>query len=218
MMPSVHLDVTFVTGRTTVSDAGPRARLGPMTLTSSDTPVHDQAELLSVGLRGDILTMRWMLSADSARVWAALTEPDLLGQWAPYVPEAPLTRVAPFISAADDPAGPVDLSVTDVLEGYRLGMHWGPERLSWQLAPAGSSTQLQLAHTLSNRRLAARMAAGWQIGVERLNASRFHALETSYEQSIVANNADDWDEVAPASTPATAPIAPVTWFRLTGER
>lgn len=200
-----------------------------MTNTPSSAAPADEVTPIPTSLRGPFLSMRWVLDAPCASVWSALVDPTRLRVWAPYVPERDLGEPGPIISAPDDASGPADLSVTDVLEGFRLGMHWGPERIDWQLAPDGERTQLQLTQTLADPAGFAEMAAGWQLAVERLDAhltgrrtavpagdasQRVQALAERYRTLVHDTNADDWDELQ--HTDSAPSGGPVSWVRVTG--
>ena len=99
------------------------------------------------------------------RVWAALTVPDEIRQWAPFVPGRNLSDL-----------GSVTLKMTDGNQGDELPGHvshavapslleytWGDDVVRWELEPEGNGTRLTLRHTVESTDLLSKVAAGWHL-------------------------------------------------------
>ncbi|MEV4351278.1 SRPBCC family protein [Actinoplanes sp. NPDC049596] len=96
-----------------------------------------------------------------AVVWAALTEPGQLDQWAPFTAVRDLGTAGPTTLTMGDeqtPAVVLRAEAPSLLE-----YSWGDDRLRWELSPHGAGTQLILRHTLSRPGMAAMVAAGWHL-------------------------------------------------------
>ncbi len=100
-----------------------------------------------------------------ARVWAALTEPDQVREWAPFVPDRDLGRSGDATltmvdgDARDDVASTVRRAEPPRLLEYT----WGSDLLRWELAPHGAGTLLTLRHTVADREMLAKVGAGWHL-------------------------------------------------------
>lgn len=99
------------------------------------------------------------------RVWAALTEPAQLSEWAPYTAsrdlgslgEATLTMIDG--DATEDILATVTLAERPTLLEYT----WGTDVLRWELAAMAEGTRLTLLHTLKDRDWVPKVAAGWHL-------------------------------------------------------
>ena len=99
------------------------------------------------------------------RVWAALTEPGQLSEWAPYSAsrnlgspgEATLTMIDGEV--AED----VSATVTRAEHPTLLEYEWGTDLLRWQLVPTADGTELTLLHTVKDRDWVPKVAAGWHL-------------------------------------------------------
>ena len=98
-------------------------------------------------------------------VWAALTRPEELPQWAPFTPDRDLAALGPatltMIAATD--GGPFEADVRRAEPYERLEYTWGDDLLVWELIPHDGGTRLTLRHTLSDPSLLAIVAAGWHV-------------------------------------------------------
>jgi uncharacterized protein YndB with AHSA1/START domain len=100
-----------------------------------------------------------------AVVWAALTEPEQLDQWAPFTAvrnlgslgETTLTMVDG--AQREETAAVVVRAEAPVLLEYS----WGGDRLRWELSEHDGGTRLILRHTLSHPGMEAMVAAGWHL-------------------------------------------------------
>ncbi|GAA1393406.1 SRPBCC domain-containing protein [Luteococcus peritonei] len=128
-------------------------------------------------LHQGVLTLTVALPTGQADLWRWITEPELLQQWSPVVPDRPLTSRGPATSSEQPGAEAVDAEVGDVRAPWALEHRWGPEVLTWQLAPSGEGTQLNLVHELRDAQLAADMAGGWHVCLVVLER-RLRGLET----------------------------------------
>jgi uncharacterized protein YndB with AHSA1/START domain len=99
------------------------------------------------------------------RVWAALTVPDEIRQWAPFVSDRNLTDL-----------GTVTLRMTDSDRGQEfpgmvrhavppslLEFTWGDDPLRWELDPEGRGTRLTLHHGVEGPDWLSKVAAGWHL-------------------------------------------------------
>ena len=121
------------------------------------------ATLTPARLRNGVLTLTVALPAPQGEVWRWITEPDLLQQWSPVVADRELTSTGPASSREQPDKAGVDAQVTDVRSPWSLEHRWGDEVITWQLAPSGEATQLNLVHELSGPDSAPDMAAGWHL-------------------------------------------------------
>ncbi|MEL4356799.1 MULTISPECIES: SRPBCC domain-containing protein [unclassified Luteococcus] len=121
------------------------------------------APLTPARVRLGVLTLTCLLPVDQDEVWRRITQPELLAQWSPVVPDRPLDAVGPATSREQEGDEPVDAAVTDVRALWFLEHAWGSERLTWQLAPSGAGTQLNLVHEPSDPQQIPGLAAGWHL-------------------------------------------------------
>ena len=128
-----------------------------------------------------------------AEVWAALTEPERLDQWAPFAAARNLAAPGDTTLTMVDGDERTELSATvRRAEPPRLLEYtWGDDLLRWELEPAGAGTRLTLRHTLADPGIEAMVAAGWHIcavvlgrlldgepvGVVRGDEARAHGFE-----------------------------------------
>lgn len=117
--------------------------------------------------RGDQWTLVFVRDLRHApeRVWAALTEPAQLREWAPYLASRDLSSVgdATLTMIDGDVAEDVSASVTRAERPSVLEYRWGTDTLRWELAPTDDGTRLTLLHTLNDRDWAPKIAAGWHL-------------------------------------------------------
>lgn len=129
----------------------------------------DLGDLSPVTVRpdGDRWTLTFVreLRHPPEKVWAALTEPDHLREWAPFVPSRDLSAIGAADLTMIDGAERVDLSerVIHSEPPKYLEYTLGDDVLSWELAESGSGTRLTLRHTTSDRSQSPMYAAGWHI-------------------------------------------------------
>ena len=128
-------------------------------------------------------------------VWATLTQPEELKQWAPFVPDRDLAALGPvtltMISESD--GGPFDAVVRHAEPFVRLEYTWGEDLLVWELAPheggthsgTRSGTRLTLRHTLSDPTLLTMVTAGWHVCIDVAE----HLLDGDPVGSMLADQA-----------------------------
>lgn len=101
------------------------------------------------------------------KVWVALTVPDELCKWAPFVSNRDLSSLGDFmLTMTDDEerqefAAVVRRSVFPRLLEYT----WGKDVLRWELEPDGTGTLLTLRHTVEGPDWLPKVAAGWHLCV-----------------------------------------------------
>ena len=100
-----------------------------------------------------------------ATVWAALTDPAQLAQWAPFLADRDLGDPGPAVltlvdgdTTADNPA-----TVRRAEPPHLLEYTWGDDLLRWELSPLGTGTRLTLRHTLTDPGMLPMVAAGWHL-------------------------------------------------------
>ena len=101
------------------------------------------------------------------KVWAALTDPARLDQWAPFAAARDLSRTGDTTLVMVDGPDRTELPAT-VLRAEApalLEYTWGDDLLRWELTPAGDGTRLTLRHTFAKRDEAPMFAAGWHLCV-----------------------------------------------------
>jgi uncharacterized protein YndB with AHSA1/START domain len=106
-----------------------------------------------------------------AKVWAALTDPGRLDQWAPFAAARDLSRPGDTTLTMVDGTERTDLPATVLRaeEPTLLEYTWGDDLLRWELTPAGDGTRLTLRHTVAERELPPMVAAGWHLCVAVLD-------------------------------------------------
>jgi uncharacterized protein YndB with AHSA1/START domain len=99
------------------------------------------------------------------RVWAALTEPEQLAQWAPYTADRDLagTGDATLTMIDGDNLQDLPASVIRAEPPLLLEHTWGGDLLRWELTRTPAGTRLTLRHTLDDREWAPKVAAGWHL-------------------------------------------------------
>jgi uncharacterized protein YndB with AHSA1/START domain len=102
------------------------------------------------------------------RVWEALTEPDRLREWAPYDADRNLDGLgqATLTMVDGDTREELDAEVTRADRPTLLEYSWGGDNLRWELSSEGSGTRLTLRHTVADRDLGPKVAAGWHLCIE----------------------------------------------------
>ncbi|MGC1213566.1 MAG: SRPBCC family protein [Micromonospora sp.] len=99
------------------------------------------------------------------KVWAALTDPGQLAQWAPFLASRDLGTPGDATLSTVNGDETFDQPGT-VLHAERptlLEYTWGDGLLRWELTPAGGGTRLILRHRVEKPDLAPMMAAGWHL-------------------------------------------------------
>src|SRR3954469_9813660 len=99
------------------------------------------------------------------KVWAALTDPARLGEWAPYTADRDLGSPGPATLTMIDGEVAEDLhaTVTRADPPELLEYDWGGDPLRWRLAETPTGTRLTLHHTLNDRTWIPKVAAGWDL-------------------------------------------------------
>jgi uncharacterized protein YndB with AHSA1/START domain len=110
-------------------------------------------------------------------VWAALTEPEQLDQWAPFTADRDLAALGDATLTMIDGETREELPVTVTLvePPTRLQYTWGTDVLRWELEATDVGTRLTLRHTVQSQEWLSQVAAGWHICfdvAERLLAGR----------------------------------------------
>jgi len=100
-----------------------------------------------------------------SKVWAALTDPEQLREWAPFDSDRSLGSVGSAkLSTIGAPAAQ-QVSETTVKRADApklLEYNWGDRDIRWQLEPLGDGTRLTLWHNI-DRNFISMGAAGWHI-------------------------------------------------------
>ncbi|MGW2222754.1 SRPBCC family protein [Nonomuraea sp. NPDC001684] len=99
------------------------------------------------------------------KVWRALTEPGQLAAWAPYTADRDLSEAGGATLTMIDDDKPQDLvaEVVRVQPRTLLEYTFGTDLLRWELAATGGGTRLTLRHTVLDRDLLPKVAAGWHL-------------------------------------------------------
>jgi uncharacterized protein YndB with AHSA1/START domain len=107
-----------------------------------------------------------------AKVWSALTDPQQLRAWAPFDADRDLGRTgAARLTMASArggaaPAAPISITVQRAEAETLLEYDWGGDRLRWELAAIPGGTRLTLRHTVNDRGMLSKVAAGWHICID----------------------------------------------------
>lgn len=153
------------------------------------------------------------LAHPPAKVWAALTEPEHLREWAPFDADRSLGAVGPAKLTTVGAKTPLvsETRVTRADAPRALEFRWGGQDIRWQLEPLpGDRTRLTLWHNI-DRRYISMGAAGWHVCfdvLERLLADRpigrivgADAMKFGGWQRLHAEYARQFGVEAPASPP-----------------
>jgi uncharacterized protein YndB with AHSA1/START domain len=99
------------------------------------------------------------------KVWAALTEPAQLRQWAPFTTDRNLSNLGDATLSMIDSDTSYDMpaSVTRAEPPTLLEYTWGTDLLRWELAASTSGTRLTLRHTVAAKDWVPKVAAGWHL-------------------------------------------------------
>ncbi|MFR9774787.1 SRPBCC family protein [Micromonospora sp. MS34] len=132
------------------------------------------------------------------RVWAALTEPERLAQWAPFLASRDLgTPGGATLSTVDgDRRYPQQATVRRAERPTLLEYTWGDGLLRWELARTDAGTRLTLRHRIDKPDLAPIMAAGWHLCLDVAG----HLLDGDPVGPIRGAESTDfgWDELRAA--------------------
>jgi uncharacterized protein YndB with AHSA1/START domain len=116
---------------------------------------------------GDLWTLVFVrhLRHSPERVWAALTEPAQLTEWAPYTASRDLASPgeATLTMIDGDVAEDLSATVTRAERPTLLEYRWGADLLRWELVPTTCGTRLTLRHTIKDRDWVPKVAAGWHL-------------------------------------------------------
>jgi uncharacterized protein YndB with AHSA1/START domain len=99
------------------------------------------------------------------KVWAALTEPAQLREWAPFAADRELASPgdATLTMIDGDASEDTPAHVRRAEPPTLLEHTWGTDLLRWELAATDSGTRLTLRHTVEDREWVPKVAAGWHI-------------------------------------------------------
>ncbi|MGC4856838.1 SRPBCC family protein [Micromonospora sp. DT4] len=100
-----------------------------------------------------------------AAVWAALTDPAQLAQWAPFLVDRDLGSPGAAVLTLVDGGTSVEQTaeVRRAEPPHLLEYTWGDDLLRWELTPSDSGTRLTLRHTVADRGALPMVAAGWHL-------------------------------------------------------
>ena len=98
-------------------------------------------------------------------VWAALTDPAELREWAPFDSPRSLAHPGPvsLVMAGGDGTEQTSAEVTRADAPRLLEYTWDKDRLRWELTPTPTGTRLTLSHTVTDRSWLSKVTAGWHI-------------------------------------------------------
>jgi uncharacterized protein YndB with AHSA1/START domain len=100
-------------------------------------------------------------------VWGALVQPDQLRQWAPFDADRDLgSEGAATLTMIDgEVAQDLPAQVRHVEPPRVLEYTWGDDVLRWELDATDAGTRLTLRHTIDDRDMVPKVAAGWHLCV-----------------------------------------------------
>lgn len=105
-------------------------------------------------------------------VWAALTDPAQLREWAPFDADTSLAATGAPVKlttiGAPAPHNVAETTIAQAEPGKLLVFAWGGNHLRWELEPIASGTRLTLWASI-NHRYISMGAAGWQICLDVLD-------------------------------------------------
>ncbi|WP_432899630.1 SRPBCC family protein [Micromonospora matsumotoense] len=119
---------------------------------------------------GDRWTLRFVrdLRHPPERVWAALTDPARLREWAPFLADRDLSTPGDAVlTLVDGDAVVAQPATVRRAEPPRLLEYtWDEDLLRWELTRTADGTRLTLWHTVADRGLLPMVAAGWHLCVD----------------------------------------------------
>ncbi|WP_432562381.1 SRPBCC domain-containing protein [Kineococcus sp. SYSU DK003] len=103
-------------------------------------------------------------------VWSALTVPEEVVRWTPYLPQRNLASTGEAqLRMTDEPDGGLLDATVEVVEENRVLQHrWGEDVLRWELHPTDAGTRLVLHHTTKDFPDLSKFAAGWHVCTDTL--------------------------------------------------
>ena len=103
-------------------------------------------------------------------VWCAVTEPDELAHWFPARVTVDL-RLGGAVTFAfpDDTMPDGNGEVTELNPPRLFAFTWDDDEIRIELESAGEATVLRFTHVLSDRDMAAKVAAGWHVCLDQLD-------------------------------------------------
>jgi uncharacterized protein YndB with AHSA1/START domain len=116
------------------------------------------------GTRSTLVFVR-QLRHRPEKVWAALTDPAQLPQWAPFTADRNLGRLGDVTLTMTDRDHREDMPsrVTRCEPPTLLEYSWGTDVLRWQLEPTAEGTKLTLHHSTDDPTMVPKVAAGWHL-------------------------------------------------------
>lgn len=147
---------------------------------------------VEVNATGDKYTLVFIreLPHPPERVWACLTEPKELEQWAPFVPDHNLERLGStkFKMIDGQTIAEFPAEVLKVDKPHALEYTWGDDLLVWTLEASTKGTKLTLKHTVESQDWIPKVAAGWHICL----VVAHYLMEGRPVGIIVGNRAKDY--------------------------
>ncbi|MEO5839826.1 MAG: SRPBCC family protein [Acidimicrobiales bacterium] len=129
------------------------------------SPLAD-VEFRTTGTRATLVFVR-QLRHSPAKVWAALTDPAQLPQWAPFTADRDLGQLGTTTLTKTDGQDPATAAlpaqVTHCEPPTLLEYTWGDDVLRWQLEANEGGTLLTLLHTTDDPTMVPKVAAGWHL-------------------------------------------------------
>ena len=115
------------------------------------------------GTRSTLVFVR-QLRHPPTKVWAALTDPAQLRQWAPFTTDRNLGNVGePTLTMIDGQNTTLAAHITRSEPPTLLEYTWGDDVLRWELDATEHGTRLTLHHTTDDPTMSPKAAAGWHI-------------------------------------------------------
>ncbi|MBK80900.1 MAG: ATPase [Gammaproteobacteria bacterium] len=133
------------------------------------TPDFDPGPLALVESRreGDRITLVFVrdLNHPPEAIWRALTDPESLRAWAPFVPDRDLGAEGPAVLQMIDGMSDEALASTVhvAVAPETLEYTWAEGLVRWELSPRAGGTRLTLRHTVDDADWLPKLAAGWHL-------------------------------------------------------
>ena len=127
-------------------------------------PLADVSAVPADGERWTLVFTRTLRHPPEA-VWAAITDPDQLGQWAPFTADRSLATVGDVVLTMVEgmEVDASDAHVTRAEPPRLLEYTWGTQPLRWELEAVDGGTKLTLSHTVDASDWVPKVAAGWHL-------------------------------------------------------
>lgn len=138
----------------------------------AELPTHPLSATLNRTGSHRSLALERHLPFPAAEIWHALTDREVVPQWAPFAPDRDLDATGEVVFAQPEGESNVTTPAQVLTASYQqmLSLLWTGDRIDIELASTAHDTILRLDAVLSDADVAPASAAGWHLAIEMLHA------------------------------------------------